>query len=117
MKYLKYAERIFNFKRGRIFWTGGRDVAGVTAENYAKLFGGHTLEMSLKGKYLEILQKYKGYEAVAPLWEKASREFAQGAAGEVHVFINSSRFRIDGLWNTLEKDILIGKNKIIEHIW
>ncbi|HLO81379.1 MAG TPA: RHS repeat-associated core domain-containing protein, partial [Chitinophagaceae bacterium] len=117
IRYLRYAERLFNFKRGRIFWTGGREIAGATAENYARLFGGHTLEMTLKGKYLEIIQKNKGYSAVAPLWEKASKEFAQGAVGEVRVFINSARFRADGLWNSTEKTILEGKNLIIEHKW
>lgn len=24
IRYLKYAERLFNFKRGRIFWSGGQ---------------------------------------------------------------------------------------------
>jgi RHS repeat-associated protein len=117
IRYLKYAERLFNFKRGRIFWSGGKEIAGETAKAYSKLFGGHTLEMTLKGKYLEILTKIKGFDAVKPLWEKASAEFANAAKGEVHVFLNSARVQSTSVWNKIEKPILELKNTIIEHKW
>lgn len=116
VRYLKYAERLFNFKRGRIFWSGGAE-AGGTANSYAKLFGGHTLEMTLKGKYIKILQRIKGFDAVKPLWEKASADFATGAKGEVNVFLNSARVQSKSVWNKIEKPILEVKNIIIEHKW
>jgi RHS repeat-associated protein len=117
LRYLKFAARLFKAKRGLVFWSGGEEVAGITAKAYAKLFGGKTLEMTLKGKYLEILTKIKGYEAVKPLWEKASAEFAKTAQGEINVFINPARLRTDGVWLGIEKKILEeNRVNIIEHL-
>ena len=117
IKYLKYASFLFKSKRGRVFWSGGMEVAGSVAKDYAKLFGGKTLEMTLKGKYLTILTKIKGFKEVEPLWEKASAEFARAAEGEAHVFINPARLRTDGVWINIEKKILEENHvNIITHI-
>jgi hypothetical protein len=75
------------------------------------------LKTRLRRKYLEILTKVKGYEAVKPLWEKASAEFAQAAKGEVHVFLNSARVQATSVWKRIEKPILELKNIIVEHKW
>lgn len=96
----------------------GSEVAGATAKAYAKLFGGHTLEMTLKGKYLEILTKVKGYEVVKPLWDKASREFAKGAEGVVKVFHNATEgVSVTSTWVREEYKVLKeAKNVIMEFV-
>jgi len=116
VRYLKYASYLFKLKRGRVFWSGGIEVAGAVAKDYAKLFGGQTLEMTLKGKYLTILTKLKGYEAIRPLWEKASAEFAKDAAGTVHIFQNATEgVKVTSTFVTKEYPIL--KNNGVEMIF
>jgi len=116
VRYLKYASYLFKLKRGRVFWSGGMEVAGVVAKGYAKLFGGQTLEMTLKGKYLTILTNLKGYEAIKPLWEKASVEFAKDAAGTVNIFQNATEgIRVTSTFVTKEYPIL--KNNGVEMIF
>ena len=106
VRYLRYASYLFKLKRGRVFWSGGMEVA-IVAKDYAKLFGEKTLEMTLKGKMLTILTKVKEYEAVKPLWEKASAEFAARATGTVHVFQNATEgIRLTNAFATKEYPVL-----------
>ena len=76
----------------RVLWSGG-ETAKSTAASYAKSIGGTTLEQTPKGKLLTGLTKTFGYERTAPLWEKASLEFASTTRGNVTAIVSQSGYR------------------------
>jgi hypothetical protein len=91
----------------RVFWSGGRAVAGDAAATFATSIGGTTLEMTLTGKALTWATEHFGYDAVKPLWNLASREFAAGASGEV-VAVHGTSVATGSTWATIEYGTLIG---------
>jgi hypothetical protein len=101
----------------RVFWSGGRE-AREAAENFVKVNGGETLEMTPQGKSLENWTKGMDWETEAePLWRKTSADFAGGTTGTAHVFIYEPNYRgADSVWESLEKSILEKKRvNIVEH--
>ena len=81
------------------------------AESFAKANGMTTLEMTGAGKNLTNLTKGMPWSEAAPLWEKASANFAKGAKGKIHVFQNAKTgIRIDGVWKKIEYPILKQNN-------
>jgi len=123
--------------KGRVFWSGGSDVAGAQAARWATENGGVTLERTLPGRALNAvntglrkitpmvdnpdLRTASAEEALRlppkisfadvamkPAWQAASASFAQGADGPVQVFLN--RPRTASVWNTVEEPILRGRN-------
>jgi len=61
-----------------------------------------TLEMTRAGKNLQKLTQSMTWEEAAPLWERLSKSFAEGAKGTVHVFHNGTTgVRIKSVWATI----------------
>ncbi|RYY68497.1 MAG: hypothetical protein EOO13_12160, partial [Chitinophagaceae bacterium] len=78
----------------RVFWnTGGRGgnaLIKVGAENFARMNGGMTLNMTLPGRALEFVSPILPKSISTPLWNRLSSSFARNAIGEVHVFQNAT---------------------------
>ncbi len=76
-------------KDGAVFWSGGRM---KDAQRWAFNIGKTTLEQTKGGKYLDSLDLFNpkngltGSQA-AEVWNIASKRFAEGASGIVHVFL------------------------------
>jgi RHS repeat-associated protein len=87
---------------GRIFWSGGRGSKNA-AERYAKRTGGTTLEMTTQGRALEAANL--PWSSAKPLWENASRQFAETASGQINVFVGRVP-RPDSIWRSIEKPAL-----------
>lgn len=63
--------------------------------------------MTPAGKSLEKLTKVMDWSEAKPLWEAASREFAEGASGSVNVFQNGSRgVSLESVWRNIEYPVL-----------
>lgn len=59
--------------------------------------------MTATGKQLQELTKGMDWVDAKPLWEAASREFAQGASGAVQVFQSGSRgVSLESVWRNVE---------------
>lgn len=121
LRYVKYAAELFKFKRGaivgRVFWSGGRDIAGKAAMDFAKAEGMQTLEMTLKGKVLEKLTDLTSYNFTKPLWDRASTSFARGAEGAVNVFHNAADgVSLTSTWTRIEYNILKENGNPINYI-
>lgn len=98
--------------KGRVFWSGGEKALNA-ATTFALEKGMTTLEMTKAGKRLLSAAK-----ATNNGWKYASKRFAQGAEGVVHVF-RKAVVRTDSVWKTIEEPVLRTSSKvkeIIEHI-
>ncbi|CAA9357513.1 MAG: Serine/threonine protein kinase [uncultured Gemmatimonadetes bacterium] len=96
----------------RVFWSGPGNKEA--AQEFAERTGRTTLEMTPEGKALEAATKDMPWDEAKPLWEQASRDFACGATGCAHAFVEGARPQ--GVWNTIEKPILQGNGvPIIYH--
>jgi RHS repeat-associated protein len=90
----------------RVFWSGG-DEARLAAEAFAKANGATTLEMTAAGQRLQQITKGMDWADAKPLWEAASREFAEGATETVHVFQSGTRgVSLQSVWRNVEYPIL-----------
>lgn len=87
----------------RVFWSGSAE-ARQAAAGWATSHGGQTLEMTARGR--ELAASNLEWTAAKPLWEAASREFASGASGDVHVFQAAEGVRLDSMWAKIEFPIL-----------
>jgi hypothetical protein len=86
----------------RVFWSGGNP-ARLAAEAWAKANNATTLEMTKAGQRLTEMTKGLDFLTQArPLWDAASARFAQGAAGEVHVFHNAMGVSLQSVWARVE---------------
>jgi RHS repeat-associated protein len=78
----------------RVFWnTGGRGgnvLIKVAAENFARINGGMTVNMTLSGRALEFVSPILPKSISTPLWNRLSSSFARNAIGEIHVFQNAT---------------------------
>jgi RHS repeat-associated protein len=95
---------------GTVFWSGRQGANRAAAEAFAQASGKSTLEMTKAGKALEAAG------GNIAQWKDLSAEFARNASGEVHAFVGGSR--VDSIWNTVEKPILMQNpnvQKIIIH--
>jgi RHS repeat-associated protein len=84
----KMAESTLDFstsKGGAVFWSGGNMGA---AQAWAKATGRTTLEQTAGGKFLNGLNLFDNLPAnqAAEVWDIASKRFADGASGNIHVF-------------------------------
>ena len=93
----------------KVFWsgTGSKDAA----EKYAQEIGGQTLEMSSIGKKAaEAAKKAANDDESLKIWENASRQFAEGANGPVHIFENGATgTRLSTVLRRIEIPVLQGK--------
>lgn len=94
----------------RVFWSGlGKNGANI-AEKWAKENGGETLEMYLKREGVDAPDFIDNPD----FWDKASKNFAETASGEVDALIGPY-VRDNSIWNTIEKPIL-NNNKDVTSI-
>ena len=100
----------------RVFWSGG-EAAKNAAEAWAKANGATTLEMTTKGQELIALTKDMEWAEARPLWVNASKEFAEGAKGEINVFHNANGVSLQSVWREVEYPLL--KDSIINYhvVW
>lgn len=112
--------RWFGSATGRVFWSGGGTAgkAFASATEHALLNGGTTLERTTTGKVLTWVTTKTGENAMTGrLWSFASRQFAKGAAGDVHMFMDLNKVNPYGFWFKQELPILTSKGlDIITHI-
>ena len=90
----------------RVFWSGGRQIAGKAAMEYAKKTGSITLEMTLTGRILEKVGKYLPIKVRNWLWDQSSKSFAKGAEGSVQVFQNAKEIFLNSTWRRIEYPVL-----------
>jgi len=83
----------------RVFWSGSAE-ARQAAMDWATAHGGQTLEMTARAR--ELAASNLEWTEAKPLWEAASREFAQGASGDVHVFQAAEGVRLKSIWAKIE---------------
>ncbi|MGN6435575.1 MAG: hypothetical protein ACTHMM_03540 [Agriterribacter sp.] len=76
-------------KSGEVFWAGG-NTAKSAAVAFARTNGMKTLDMTIKGRILQAIEKYIPEKLANTLWSKASASFAKGAEGTAHVFHNAT---------------------------
>jgi uncharacterized protein RhaS with RHS repeats len=92
---------------GSVFWSGRQGANRAAAESFAQATGQTTLEMTPAGQALEAAG------GSISQWKALSADFAQGASGEVNAFVGGSR--VNSVWNTVEKPILL-QNSSVEKI-
>ena len=95
----------------RVFWSGG-ELAKNAAQNFAKSINGVTLEMTAPGAAVEQATKNIPWSEARPLWAQASRDFAEGATGEVHVFQNARGVSTTSIWREVEFPFLQSSSKV-----
>jgi RHS repeat-associated protein len=112
------ADALIGNPNPKVFWSGGRSLAGRDAEAYAKAVGGQTLEMTGTGMVLDAITTKWTYPLLRPLWEKASFDFAASAEGPVDVFQSATRgVRVDSVWRRVEYPQLMKQgNQINYHL-
>lgn len=94
-----------------VFWTGmgaqSEVKARIGAEAYAKATGATTLEMTLTGKAMDLLQRSGVRKFSSETWDWASRRFAAGAK-EATVFVgNGGAASPTSIWSRIEAPKLI----------
>ncbi|HEY3373441.1 MAG TPA: hypothetical protein VGK02_00025, partial [Candidatus Aquicultor sp.] len=97
----------------RVFWSGAG--SREAAETFAKANGAKTLEMTLTGRTLDKITTPGNFKYVKPLWDAASRRFANGATGAVDVFHSSKGVRLDSVWTNTEYPILSKQGNTINY--
>jgi RHS repeat-associated protein len=86
---------------GRVFWSGGA-TAKNAASAWARANNAVTLDMTAEGRAVEAATSKMEWSDARPLWESASRQFAQEASGDVHVFQNAAGVSINSIWAQIE---------------
>lgn len=98
------------------FWSGG-DAARAAAEDWAAANGGATLEMTAEGQATEAATQGADWLTEArPAWVSASRNFANSAAGDVHVF-QSGVVSTQSVWATTEYPALMANPNVARIIY
>ena len=93
----------------RVFWSG--DGMKAAAEQWVNNYGGTTLGQTDVGIHLsKATQGMDWLTQAKPLWAAASSDFAGGAEGVVHAFLNSPS--ANSIWNTIEYPILNAKEAL-----
>ncbi|MDI9364509.1 MAG: RHS repeat-associated core domain-containing protein [Flavobacterium sp.] len=87
--------RWFGSATGPVFWSVGGTAgkAFASATEHALLNGGTTLEMTTAGKTLAWHTEKTSYRMTGRIWNFASKQFAKGAAGDIHMFMDLSKVR------------------------
>jgi hypothetical protein len=76
-----------DLKGNTVLWAGGED-AQAAAQRFALNSGRTTLDQSAAGQALAQATKGKPWAEAEPQWIAGSKEYASGATGTVHVFLN-----------------------------
>jgi RHS repeat-associated protein len=82
----------------RVFYSGG-DAARIGAEAWAKAHNAVTLKVNTTG--MDWLTQAR------PLVETESLRFAEGASGQVHVFLNLAQYDSGSIWARIEYPALL----------
>jgi RHS repeat-associated protein len=101
----------------RVFWNAGGDpLLKTVATNFAKINGGLTLNMTVQGRVLQLVNPMLPKNISTPLWNRLSSNFARNATGEIHFFSSSTGPSASSFWLNVEKPILESKGlSIISH--
>ena len=102
---LQIAWKILNGNLGseRAFWAGGS-----VAQSAAEASGIPTLGETVIGRLITAITQGVDYITQAkPLWDAASRVFAEGASGEVNVFQNALGVGANSIWAAIEYPTLM----------
>jgi len=95
---------------------GGGNTAKSAAVAFARANGMKTLDMTIKGRLLQVLEKYIPEKLANKLWEKASSSFAKGAEGTANVFHNATDgVRLESVWRNVEYPVLKDNVNLIYH--
>ncbi|HEV2693075.1 MAG TPA: RHS repeat-associated core domain-containing protein [Verrucomicrobiae bacterium] len=102
----------------QVFWSGG-EVARDAAAAWARANGATTLEMTQAGKQLtEATQGLDWITQARPLWVNASAKFAQGATGDVHIFLDLAHgVSQESIWAETELPTLMQNNNVNNFIF
>lgn len=104
IKAAKSADKVA--EAGRVFWSGGQK-AFEAAEAFAREKGRRVLEMTDGAKKLMAEQKNMSRAESGKKWHEISKEWAEGAIGEVDVFIHQPKFSTGSVWAQTEKPSLM----------
>ncbi len=99
----------------RVFWSGGRQIAGDAAMQWAKVNKGITLEMTKVGRFLDNFGEYLPPKVESKAWDLASKSFAKGARESVEVFHNKAGVRLRSIWARIEYKELVKKKINIKY--
>jgi hypothetical protein len=101
----------------RVFWSGGRDLAGDAAMSFALQNGKKTLEMTLGGRLMEDFGKLLPKSVQKPIWNLLSKSFASGAKDSADVFLRAKGLYPGNIWEKIERDTLTSNGVVInEHL-
>ena len=100
----------------RVFWTGG-DAAKAAATKFAVEKGGETIGMTAGGQAVADATDGVPWEEAKPLWQAASKSFAQGSSGIVHAFINVELANPESIWAVTELPALVENPNVTDVIF
>jgi len=99
----------------KVFWSGGSQ-AKRAVEAYAKQTGGKTLEMTITGRFLDMITTNKTYPFLRPAWNATSKRFAKSAGSSTDVFHSISRgVKLESVWATKEYPLLLKQGTKINY--
>jgi hypothetical protein len=104
--------------QSRVFWSGGA-AAEDAAEAWARLNRGSTLGMTEPAMNLaNETRELDWYLEARPRWQAASRGFALGASGDVHVFQSARGISLESIWRDEFYALLRNPsvNRIVYHV-
>jgi RHS repeat-associated protein len=100
-----------------LFWSGlGRGRAGVIrSQEFARVNGGTTLELTSGGRYLDDLNLFGADSPLTiaeamQVWGNASRQFARGASGQARAV--TGQVRPSSFWRTVELPELLSNPRV-----
>jgi hypothetical protein len=99
-----------------VFWSGG-DAAKSAATDWAIANGGETIGMTARGRALEVLTRGMDWSKARPLWDAGSKDFAEGAVGDVHVFQNASGVGVTSIRATTKYQALLDNPNVTNIIY
>jgi RHS repeat-associated protein len=95
----------------RALWSG---ITVNAARQQAQAYGLKTLDMTIRGRLLNLITTPKTYPYLRPAWDYLSKQWAAGAKGNVHFFGNPNR--AFSTFNRVEKrELILNGTKIIYH--
>ena len=103
-------------RQTKVFWSGG-ETAHDAARAWAEVNNGVTLEMTALGRNTAKLTAGMGRAEGLSHWTAASREFAAGARGNIHVFQGAKGIRINSIWATTEYPTLMNNDDVTDMIY
>jgi RHS repeat-associated protein len=103
-------------QEARVFWSG--EGSEVAASAWARSVpGAITIAQTQEGAHALAQTAGMDWFAARPIWANASREFATGARGAVHVFQSAYGVARQGIWATVEYPALVENADVTEIIY